>query len=140
MDEPRDMGISLGLVGDLLWLDFPELRHDVYDMVRVSFERAIDYDSAVSRLSVMFLCQLLYDKCLRPAIDSEDLDQLRRGLVAAREMLSFRDGPPPWGLYGQGLYHGIIDHLSASDVQVMRRAHPAAVDALRIAFDLRTWL
>jgi hypothetical protein len=133
------MLLSLGPVGDLLWRRFPELRAQIYEMVRERFEYAIEHDSEPHPPLPMFLWILFRREYLVPAIRSAQLDRVRKGLSAMRDALSLRDGPPPWGLWGTALYDGVLEAIEPEDLAVLRAAHPAAVEAIKNAFDLSAW-
>jgi hypothetical protein len=133
------MELSVGPVGDLLWRRFPELREQIFEMVRERFDYAVEHDSEVHFPSPMFLWILFRREYLVPAIRSAQLDRVRRGLSAMQDALSLRDGPPPWGLWGAALYDGVLETIRPEDVAVLRAAHPAAVEAIKNAFDLSAW-
>jgi hypothetical protein len=139
-DSSEEPYLPLGKVGDLLWLRIPEIRHEIFEMVKEDFEYAIDHDSErVNRPSPMFLNRLFHREFLEPAIRANKASDVRRGLGVMVEMLSFADGPPPWGLYGTALWHGVIDYLEAADLAVLRQTDPEAVAAIKNHFDISAW-
>ena len=129
--------IRMGLVGNLLWRRYPELRPKIFREVCVEFEQSIEYDfDYVGAPSTTELCELLYYDCIAPAIRARDFDQLKYALSVIIEMLEFRDGTPPGGLYGDAIRDGIISLLEPEDTVVLRLADAEATEVIRQHFGM----
>lgn len=111
------LDVSLGAIGDLLWVRVPEARPDIRNMVVDAVDTALDLDRPIWNLPQIGLCSLVWHRLLSPAFAVRDQPAIRRAMEVMNEILLL--DPSPSGVFTDALGHGVIEHIVDPDQRAM---------------------
>lgn len=114
---------SLGRLGDLLWMRFPQSREFLVDLVQDEMSNAIEQERQLQKVSSYELASWFYWTLLRPALDDKDVDNLRDILQTLDDAIS--DKEENGGMTEEAMTLRVIRNLSiSSDIPAIRALHP----------------